>query len=112
MAELSARDFAAAKRRGEWRMRGPCAESAHYDADRNRIVVRLTTGVEIGFAPADVEGLENASTEELDQPPSRESEELIWISPVRNAAIPLATDCRQMTLIVSIAIDREKRIFG
>jgi hypothetical protein len=66
MAELSARDFAAAKRRGEWRMRGPCAESAHYDADRNRIVVRLTTGVEIGFAPADVEGLANASTEELE----------------------------------------------
>lgn len=47
-------------------MRGPRAESAYYDADRNRIIVRLTTGVEIGFAPSDVEGLQHASGEDLE----------------------------------------------
>jgi hypothetical protein len=46
-------------------MRGPRAESAHYDAGRNRIIVRLTTGVEIGFAPRDVEGLQGASADDL-----------------------------------------------
>ena len=46
-------------------MRGPHAESAHYDAGRNRVIVRLTTGVELGFAPRDVEGLEHASVGDL-----------------------------------------------
>ncbi len=46
-------------------MRGPRAESAHYDAGRNRVIVRLTTGVEIDFAPRDVEGLQHASTDDL-----------------------------------------------
>ena len=46
-------------------MREPRAVSAHYDAGRNRIIVRLTTGVEIGFAPRDVEDLRNASRDDL-----------------------------------------------
>ena len=46
-------------------MHGPRAERAHYDAGRNRVIVRLTTGVEIGFAPHDVEGLQHASTDDL-----------------------------------------------
>lgn len=46
-------------------MRGPRAESAHYDAGRDRVIVRLTTGVEIGFAPRDAEDLRNASREDL-----------------------------------------------
>jgi hypothetical protein len=46
-------------------MRGPRAESAHYDAGRNRIIVRLTTGVEIDFAPRDAEGLQGASADDL-----------------------------------------------
>lgn len=65
MAELTAEEFEAAVARGKARMRGPRAESAHYDAGRNRVVVRLTTGVEIGFAPRDVEGLQHASAEDL-----------------------------------------------
>jgi hypothetical protein len=65
MAELTTEQFEAAKARGEARMRGPRAESAHYDAGRNRVIVRLTTGVEIGFAPRDVEGLQHASTDDL-----------------------------------------------
>src|SRR6266571_692456 len=46
-------------------MRGARAESAHYDAGRNRVVVRLTTGIEIAFAPRDVEGLQHASAVDL-----------------------------------------------
>jgi hypothetical protein len=65
MVELTTEQFEAAKARGETRMRGPRAESAHYDAGRDRIIIRLTTGVEIGFAPRDVEGLQHASTEDL-----------------------------------------------
>ena len=65
MAELTAEEFEATAARGKARMRGPRAESAHYDAGRNRVVVRLTTGIEIGFAPRDVEGLQHASAEDL-----------------------------------------------
>lgn len=65
MDELTTEEFEAAKVRGKARMRGPRAESAHYDAGRNRVVIRLTTGIEIAFAPRDVEGLQNASTDDL-----------------------------------------------
>jgi hypothetical protein len=65
MVELTTEQFEAAKARGEARMRSPRAESAHYDAGRNRVIVRLTTGVEIGFAPRDVEGLQHASIDDL-----------------------------------------------
>lgn len=51
--------------RGAARLRGPRAESAHYDAGRDRVIVRLTTGVEIGVAPRDVEGLAGAPREAL-----------------------------------------------
>lgn len=65
MAELTHDEFEAAKARGEARMQGPRAESAHYDAGRNRVIVRLTTGVEIGLVPRDVEGLQTASADDL-----------------------------------------------
>jgi hypothetical protein len=65
MDELNAEELEAAKARGKARMSGPRAESAHYDAGRNRMIVRLTTGIEIAFAPHDVEGLQHASTEDL-----------------------------------------------
>jgi Protein of unknown function (DUF2442) len=65
MGELTSEEFARAKARGEARMRGLRADSAHYDAGRNRVIVRLTTGVELGFAPRDVEGLEHASVDDL-----------------------------------------------
>jgi hypothetical protein len=65
MVELAKEEFEAAKARGEVRMRGPHAESAYYDAGRNRIIVRLTTGVELGFAPRDVEGVRHASADDL-----------------------------------------------
>lgn len=65
MAELTTAQFAAAKAHGAARMRSPRAASAHYDRSRNRVIVRLTTGVEIGFAPHDVEGLRGASADDL-----------------------------------------------
>ena len=65
MVELTTAQFEEPRMRGEERMRGPRAESAHYDGGRNRIIVRLTTGVEIGFAPRDVEGLQDASADDL-----------------------------------------------
>ena len=65
MVKLTTEQFEAAKARGEAHMRGPRAESAHYDAARNRVIVRLTTGVEIGVAPRDVEGLRHASSGDL-----------------------------------------------
>jgi len=61
MAELTRKQFEAAKARGEARLRGPCAVSAHYDAGRGRVIIRLTTGVEIGFAPRDAEGCSTQS---------------------------------------------------
>jgi hypothetical protein len=65
MHELTAAEFETAKARGKARMRGPRAESAHYDAGRNRVFVRLTTGIEIAFSPRDVEGLQHASADDL-----------------------------------------------
>ncbi|MBN8871411.1 MAG: DUF2442 domain-containing protein [Rhodospirillales bacterium] len=63
--DLTKQAFERAVARGEARLRGPRADSAHYDADRDRVVVRLTSGVEIGFAPHDAEGLQSATREDL-----------------------------------------------
>lgn len=65
MVELTDEQFEAAKQRGEERMRGPRAVAARYDAGRGRVVITLATGVEIGLAPRDVEGLAGASAEDL-----------------------------------------------
>lgn len=65
MADLTTEQFEAAKARGEALVQGPRAESVHYDAGRDRVIVRLTTGVEIGFAPRDTQGLQHASREDL-----------------------------------------------
>ena len=65
MAELTREQWEAAKARGDERLRGPRAVSAHYDAGRERVIVRLATGVEIGFAPHDAEGLQHATRDDL-----------------------------------------------
>ena len=65
MAELTREQFKAAVARGEERLAGPRAAGAHYDAVRGRVIVRLTTGIEVGFSPGDAEGLETASVEAL-----------------------------------------------
>jgi hypothetical protein len=65
MVEMTSDQFARARARGEAMMEGPRAESAHFDAGRNRVIVRLTTGVEIGFAPQAAQGLAHASAQDL-----------------------------------------------
>lgn len=59
--------FASADARGEQRRLGPHATSAHYDMVRDRVVVELSTGIEISFSPKQAQGLEKANTEELSE---------------------------------------------
>jgi hypothetical protein len=61
MVETKARSFAMAKAKGDERLKGPRAEAAYYDSARGRIVILLTTGVEIVFPPHLVQGLEQAA---------------------------------------------------
>ncbi len=65
MAEFTMERFEAAKARGEERLGDPRAASAHYDGGRDRVIVLLTTGVEIGFAPRNAEGLAGTSRADL-----------------------------------------------
>ena len=53
------------KHAGEGRLRWPPAESAQYDAGRDRVIVRLTIGIEIGVALTEVDGLQEASRDDL-----------------------------------------------
>ena len=65
MTELTDKQFEVARRRGAARLQGPHAVAARYDAGRGRVVITLSTGIELGLAPRDVEGLAGASTEDL-----------------------------------------------
>ena len=65
MVELTDQQVEAARQRGEARLRGPRALGARYDAGRGRVVITLSTGIEFGLAPRDVEGLAGASAEDL-----------------------------------------------
>ncbi len=56
-----------ATRRAEARLqRTPCAVKARYDQKRQRVVIDLSTGIEITFRPHDAQGLERAKPNELD----------------------------------------------
>jgi len=67
MVDIKKGSFASAKARGEKRLQGPRAESAQYDDARDRIVVQLTSGVEIAFPPRAAQGLERAKPADLDE---------------------------------------------
>jgi hypothetical protein len=43
----------------------PHAESAHYDRRIGRIVIRLSTGLDVAFSPHNAEGLESATPAQL-----------------------------------------------
>ena len=45
----------------------PTAVAARYDRRAGRIVIRLSSKVEVAFSPQDAEGLENASPSELEE---------------------------------------------
>ena len=57
--------FEAAQQRGDERLRGPRAVAIRYDAGRGRVVVTLSSGIELGLLPRDVEGLAGASAADL-----------------------------------------------
>jgi hypothetical protein len=60
------KEFAAANARGRRMLRAtPNAVAARYDEGRDRIVVELSTGAEVAFAPRDAQGLEAATPEDL-----------------------------------------------
>jgi hypothetical protein len=59
-------EFEQANRRGRARMaRAPIALAARYDRRIGRIVVDLSTGLEIAFRPHDAQGLETAKPAQL-----------------------------------------------
>ncbi len=59
-------EFASATKRATRRVQaGPSATAARYDRRSKRIVIRLSSGLDIGFAPRDAQGLENAKPEQL-----------------------------------------------
>ena len=65
MVELTDEQFEAAKRHGDGRLQGPRAVAVRYDAGRRRVVITLSSGIELGLAPSDVEGLAGAASEDL-----------------------------------------------
>lgn len=59
-------EYEAATRAGEEMLRTvPYAVSAQYDASRRRVVVLLSSGLELAFRPEDVPGLETATPDQL-----------------------------------------------
>jgi hypothetical protein len=60
-------EFEQANRRAEERRRtSPTAVAARYDRRIGRVVISLSTGLEIAFAPRDAQGLEAAKPAQLD----------------------------------------------
>jgi hypothetical protein len=57
---------AAEARMAALRQRVPTAVAAHYDRGRGRVVIRLSTGLEVMFPPRDAQGLETATPAQLD----------------------------------------------
>ena len=56
-----------ANRRGEARLRKtPCATKARYERKSDRVVIGLSTGIEVAFRPRDAQGLERAKPNQLD----------------------------------------------
>ena len=63
---ITEKELAAANARGRARLGTmPRAVEAGYDAARDRIVIRLSTGLEVAFAPQDAQGLAGASPGDL-----------------------------------------------
>ena len=58
--------FKGAAKRAQRRLRtGPSAVAARYDRRTKRVVVRLSSGLEIAFAPGNAQGLEGATPDQL-----------------------------------------------
>lgn len=63
---ITDKELAAANARGREMLRTtPHAVAARYDGTRNRIVIELSTGIELAFPPGSAQGLETASPADL-----------------------------------------------
>ena len=63
---ISDSEYEAATRRGEEMQKTfPGAVAVRFDASLGRIVISLSSGVDISFAPSDAQGLESAGPEDL-----------------------------------------------
>ncbi|HKO05212.1 MAG TPA: DUF2442 domain-containing protein [Candidatus Acidoferrales bacterium] len=61
-------NFEAANRRAkDLQAAAPRAVSAHYDHRNGRIVIGLSTKLEVSFSPRDAQGLENAQPKQLER---------------------------------------------
>lgn len=68
MATISDEAFAAAKRRATQRLKKtPVAVSARHDLLTGRIVISLSTGLDLSFRPQDAQGLEASRGEDLSE---------------------------------------------
>ncbi len=64
---MSNGEFEAANKRAAARLRKvPCATSAQYERKRDRVVIALSTGIEVAFRPRDAQGLERARPDQLE----------------------------------------------
>lgn len=64
---MSKDEFEAANKRAAARLRKiPCATTAQYERKRDRVVIGLSTGIEVAFRPRDAQGLERAKPGQLD----------------------------------------------
>ncbi len=65
---ISHKEFLAATRRAKMmQANNPRAIAARYNKKMNRIIISLSTKVEVMFNPADVQGLENAKPSQLQE---------------------------------------------
>jgi hypothetical protein len=55
------------QRAKELRASIPTAVSAHYDWENGRVVIRLSSNLDLSFSPSDAQGLENATPSQLDE---------------------------------------------
>jgi hypothetical protein len=65
MAKTTRAELAEAKRRGDEMAKAGVATAAAYDEVRNRVVITLSTAIEIAFDPRRAQGLEHASADDL-----------------------------------------------
>ncbi len=66
MEHHDAEFVAAGKRAAERRHKGPVATAARYDRRIGRLVITLSSGIEVAFRAHDAQGLENAKVADLD----------------------------------------------
>lgn len=60
-------EFEAANRRADARLqKTPSAVKVRYDRKRERVVIDLSTGIELAFRPREAQGLERAKPNQLD----------------------------------------------